>query len=184
MAERPPARRPRPRRTLRQRRRKEAVRAAVSVADALAFAGLTEPVRAHRLVLEWPQIVGERIAAKTWPDGLKEGVLWVRVATSAWLQELTLLRGRLLEQIRAALGPPELVAELRLHLGARRQVDVDDALAVVAQQRRRAAAAAVARPATPPATGAARAQIEREVEAVEDPELRALIAAVRIRHDR
>jgi hypothetical protein len=40
------------------------------------------------------------------------------------------------------------------------------------------------RPVTPPATGVARERIVREVGAVDDAELRELIARVRITHDR
>jgi predicted nucleic acid-binding Zn ribbon protein len=153
------------------------------VADALAHAGLTEVVRAHRIITEWRDLVGERIAARTWPDGLERGVLWVRVASSAWLHELTLLREQVLAGIHAGLGEPRLVSELRLHLGARKAVDQDDviALAQQARQRRRRPAA---RPAGPPAEGAARDRIERETQAIGDPELRDLIRTVRVKHDR
>src|SRR5687767_6975087 len=109
--------RPRPRRTLRQRRRREVAPAEEAVADALAFAGLTEVVRAHRIVTEWRDMVGERIAARTWPDGLKDRVLWIRVASSAWLHELTLLRAQILAGIDAVLGAPPLVTELKFHIG-------------------------------------------------------------------
>ena len=174
---------PRPRRTLRQRRRKEATPAEEAVADALAMAGLTAVVRSHRIITEWRDMVGERVAARTWPDGLKQGVLWVRVASSAWLHELTLLRAQILDGIDRVLGPPRLVDDLRFHIGARKQVDADDMLAL-AQQARQRRRRPPARPLPPPATGAAKDRIEREAAAVDDPELRALIAAVRTRHDR
>lgn len=174
---------PRPRRSLRQRRRREPVPAEEVVADALAFAGLTEVVRAHRIITEWRDMVGERIAARTWPDGLKNGVLWIRVASSAWLHELTLLRQQILDGIDRVLGAPRLVDELKLHIGVRKQIDADDMIAL-AQQARQHRKRPPARPLPPPAAGADRDRIERESAAVSDPELRALIAAVRIKHDR
>lgn len=177
------ATRPRPRRTLRQRRKKELAPAAEAIGDALAHAGLTSAVRAHRIVTEWRDMVGERIAARTWPDGLKDRVLWVRVSSSAWLHELTLVRAQILEGIHAVLGEPRLVEELKLHIGARKQIDADDQLAMVQQARQRRRRPPP-RPLGPPASGEAKARIERETADVADDELRELIRTVRVRHDR
>jgi len=178
------ATRPRPRRTLRQRRRREPVPAEQVVADALAHAGLTQVVRTHRIVTEWRDMVGERIAARTWPDGLKDRVLWVRVASSAWLHELTLLRSQILDGIDRILGAPRLVDDLKLHIGVRKQVDADDMLALAQQARRRRWMKPPPRPLPPPATGAAKAEIDRAAASIDDPELRELVRAVRTRHDR
>lgn len=178
--------------TLREVRRREVAAARDAVADVLALSGLTDTVRAHRIVTEWRAMVGERIAARTWPDGLKDGVLWVRVASSAWLHELTLMRAQLLDGIARVLGPDPraptgarapLVRELKLHLGARKQVDADDVLAM-AQQARYRRTPPPAKPLPPPATGAAKARIDAETAEIGDDELRELIRAVRVRHDR
>jgi predicted nucleic acid-binding Zn ribbon protein len=165
------------------RRRKDVAPAGEAIAAALDQAGLTSAVRAHRILTEWRQMVGDRIAARTWPDGLKDRVLWVRVASSAWLHELTLLRAQVLDGIDRVLGAPRLVDELRLHLGARTQVDADDVLALARQARQRRPRPPP-RPLPPPATGAAVAAIERDTAGIADAELRELIRAVRIRHDR
>jgi hypothetical protein len=119
----PPARRPR-RAGRHERRRSPAQddlpRSAGSlIAAALAARGLTDEIRARDVVLNWHTIVGPRIAARTQPDSLSQRVLYVRVASSAWMHELTLLRPQLLATIQAAMGTPRLVDELRLHLGAR-----------------------------------------------------------------
>ncbi|MCB9572894.1 MAG: DUF721 domain-containing protein [Kofleriaceae bacterium] len=172
-----------PRRERGPPRVKQVQPAADAVAAALAQAGLGAPVREHRLITEWREMVGERVAARTWPDGLKHGVLWVRVASSSWLHELTLLRGRILDGIHAVLGEPRLVEDLRFHLGARKQVDDDDLVARAATARRRRPPPPPP-PRPPPATGAARARIEQDTAAIADDELRALIRKVRIDNDR
>jgi hypothetical protein len=151
--------------------------------------GLTDEMRAHRVIVEWRDIVGARIAAVAWPEGLSKGVLWVRVKSSPWLHELTLMKGQLLAQLREAIGDVEaerrgqrpLVAELRFHLRPRPTED-DDLLA----RLRAAGLVRVPRGRKPaiPAVGAARAAIEQEAAAVEDPELRELIATVRVRNGR
>ncbi len=165
------------------KRKKAEVAASVAISDVIASVGLTEPIRAHRILTEWRDMVGERIAARTWPDGLKGQALWVRVASSAWLHELTLVRQQILDGIHRVLGEPRLVAELRLHLGARKQVDDDDVLAKSAQARRYKAPPPQ-KPLPPPATGAAKDRIDHETAVIADPELRELIRNVRVRHDR
>ena len=169
-------------------RRREVTTAKAAVADALAWHGVDAELRAHRIVTEWRDIVGDRVAARTWPDGLTRGgprdqgaqVLWVRVSSSAWLHELTLLKAQLVRSIHDYLGDPPLFDELRFHLGSR-PADAGDLLAGVRSRldRRRPH-----RTRPVPATGERRAAIEAEVATVADPELRAILREVRIRHDR
>lgn len=171
----------------RPRRKQREIPAGDAIAEALATAGLTAPIRAHRILTEWRDMVGDRIAARTWPDGLTQRagakVLWIRVASSAWLHELTLVRHQILDGIHAVLGDPRLVDELKLHLGIRKQVDDDDVLAKAVQARHRAPPPP-RKPLPPPAVGAAKDRIDHDVEAIADPELRELIRSVRVRHDR
>ena len=174
--------------SVRPPRRREVTTAKQAVADALAWNGVEAEVRAHRVVTEWKQFVGERVAARAWPDGLTRGgvrdqgaqILWVRVVSSAWLHELTLLRAQLARTITEYFGDPPLFDELKFHLGAR-PIEDDDQLAGVRQRIERAAPR---RPRRPPATGAQRMAIEAETADVTDPELRELIRSVRIRNDK
>lgn len=148
--------------------------------------GLTDEMRAHRVIVEWRDIVGARIAAVAWPESLTRGVLWVRVKSSPWLHELTLMKGELLARLARAIdegagGRPPLVTELRFHLRPR-PTDDDDLLAklraagIVRSPRARVKPVA--------AVGEAKAAIEREADAVDDPELRELIKTVRVRNGR
>lgn len=141
--------------------------------------GVDRDVREHEIVLRWSDIVGDRVAARTWPDGLRDGTLWVRVANSAWLQELTFLEADIVRRANEVAGDPPLVRSLRLHIGARRNRDADDVVAALA---RRVFAPRPRRRYRPtPATGAALAQIERDTAAIEDAELRAAIREARIK---
>jgi len=151
---------------------REAIRAA------LDFHRITDEVRGERVVTEWTELVGPRIAERTRPDRIVDRVLWIEVATSAWLHELTLLKPQLLRGLLDRLGEPTLFDDLRMRLagGSRR-----DAVTVPPGRRRPAAPAP---PPPRPATGAAREAIVREVAAVDDDELRELIARVRITHDK
>jgi predicted nucleic acid-binding Zn ribbon protein len=151
--------------------------ASAAVAAALELHGITDQVRAGRVVTEWSELVGARIAQRTRPDGIADRVLWVEVATSAWLHELNLLRPQLVAGLRDRLGEPALFDDLKFRLAGQRRRDP-----VALRGPRRPVPPA--RPAPPPATGAARERIVHEAATVDDAELRELIARVRITHDR
>jgi hypothetical protein len=146
---------------------------------ALDFHHIANEVRGERITTEWTELVGARIAQRTRPDRIVDRVLWVEVATSAWLHELNLLKPQLLAGLLERLGEPALFDDLRLKLASYRRRD--RAASPPAPRRRPLAPAP---PPPRPATGAAREAIVREVAAVDDEELRELIARVRIANDR
>lgn len=56
-------------------------------------------------VLElWPEIVGEQLARVTRVKGLDEDTLFVEVRSSAWLMELSMMKGAFLERVNDRLG--------------------------------------------------------------------------------
>jgi predicted nucleic acid-binding Zn ribbon protein len=148
-----------------------------AIGAALAFRGIANDVRAERLLAEWTDFVGAKIAARTRPEGITDRVLVIEVVSSAWLQELNMLRAQILAGLLERVGQPRLFDELRFKIAGRsRRADVI--------RPRPRAGVAPPPPFTPPATGLAREQIVREVESVDDEELRDLIARVRIANDR
>ncbi len=160
----------RPARTMAARSARDAIGAA------LEFRGITDAVRGERLLAEWTELVGPRIAARTRPDGIYDRVLVIDVASSAWLHELNLLRAQILSGLLERVGEPRLFDELKFRIAGRVQRRVNPA--------RPRAAATHAAPTIIPATGLAREQIIRETEAIADDELRELIRRVRIANDR
>jgi hypothetical protein len=108
---------------------------------------------------EWTRIVGPRIAARTRVGGLRRGTLTIKVASSAWSNELSFLK-------------PSLIAKL-VQAGH----DISDIRFTVDN----IAGAPPARPAHPGARPEASAPLPPELlarlERVEDPNLRAAIAA-------
>ncbi len=159
-------------------RAREAQSAASAIASALQLHGLGDDLRAQRLITEWSELVGAKIAQRTRPDGVTDRVLWVEVATSAWLHELNLLKPQLLRGLLERLGQPRLFDEIRFKLAGRSRRPPTNV------PRARVPGPVASRPFTMPATGAAREQIVRETAAVDDVELRELIARVRITNDR
>ena len=152
-----------------------ALLAARAIENTLRFHGIADRVRAERLVTEWTDLVGPKIAQRTRPDGVSDRILYIEVATSAWLQELNLLRSQLLANLVERLGEPRLFDDLKFRLAGRNKQHP-----TVPRARKQP----VQKPLPPPATGAAREQIVAEVSKVDDEELRELIARVRITHDK
>ncbi|HUJ58306.1 MAG TPA: DUF721 domain-containing protein [Kofleriaceae bacterium] len=167
-----------------------------AIGAALEFHGISDEVRAQRVLAEWADLVGAKIAARTRPYGVDRAappvaaaagggrapaggarVLWIEVASSAWMHELNLLRPQILAGLLERVGEPRLFDDLRFRLAGRNRREA-------APPRPRARPAAPPRPAPIPATGVAREQIVREVERIDDAELRELVARVRIANDR
>lgn len=161
--------------TRRPARAMEPRTAAAAIGAALQFRGITDEIRKNRLLTEWTELVGPKISARTRPYGVVDNTLVVEVASSAWLQELTMLRAQILSGLLDRLGEPRLFGELKFKLATGRGT---------APVRPPARPTKPVKPPTAPATGLAREQIVREADAVDDVELRELIARVRIANDR
>ena len=151
--------------------------ASAAVRAALAFHGITDEVRARSVLTEWTELVGPKIASRTRPYGVTERVLVIEVASSAWLHELNLLKAQILAGLVARLGEPRLFDDLRFKLAGRSGARPT----LIRPQPRPGPPPRIA---PKPATGAAREQIARDVEQIDDDELRELIARVRIENDR
>jgi hypothetical protein len=110
------------------RRRRKKLAAPESIERVLARAGEDRfaPNRAPIAPHVWAAAVGARIAERTRPIAVENGVLIVRTATSVWASELSLLSEALLGRLRTAgikvrglrfrvgaVEPPEHAAELR-----------------------------------------------------------------------
>jgi predicted nucleic acid-binding Zn ribbon protein len=151
-------------------------RAGEAIGAALEFRGITDAVRGERLIAEWTDFVGARIAGRTRPIGIYERVLVIEVVSSAWLHELNLLRAQILTGLLERVGEPRLFDDLKFRIAGRSP-------RAIASARPRAPAVRTA-PEPVAATGLAREQIIRETEDIADDELRELIRRVRIAHDR
>ena len=50
----------------------------------------------------WQRAIGERIASRSCPENLRDGVLTLTVVSSVWAQELSLLSGTIIERLASA----------------------------------------------------------------------------------
>jgi predicted nucleic acid-binding Zn ribbon protein len=68
-------------------------------------AGIGERIAQASVVAEWPQLVGERIAAAAHAESVRDdGVLLVQVTTASWAQELSLMTPQIIARINAGRG--------------------------------------------------------------------------------
>ena len=66
----------------------------------LAKSGMGKRLDVSQVVDRWAEVVGPQIAAVTRAEAVNaEGTLWVRVASSAWANELSLMAPRILGKL-------------------------------------------------------------------------------------
>jgi predicted nucleic acid-binding Zn ribbon protein len=71
----------------------------------LARAGLTRRLAQAQVIPDWPRLVGPQIAAVTEPQSVTpDGTLFVRVATSAWMNELQLMGPQIMAAVNQGGG--------------------------------------------------------------------------------
>ncbi|HEX7666100.1 MAG TPA: DUF721 domain-containing protein [Polyangiaceae bacterium] len=116
------------------------------------FASKRAPIAEHA----WRRAVGGRISDRAKPLSLENGVLVVKVATSAWAHELSLMKTELLARL-AQYG----ATDIRFRVGA-----IEPAPRPTEERTARTV------PKSLPLTG----ELAETVAKVEDPELRELIA--------
>ena len=102
----------------RKKGKRAPVTAASLVGSALQKYGLSDAVNRYEFVDHWPEIVGEGLADKTFPEGLQADALVVRVPSSVWAQEMSLYKNVILERLKAFTTPgAREVRDLRFTIG-------------------------------------------------------------------
>lgn len=81
-------------------------------------AGLGTRLEQVQALDRWRGAVGPQIAAVTRPETVNaQGTLWVRVTTSAWANELSLMSPRILSQLNRGVVPKAQIKEIRWLVG-------------------------------------------------------------------
>jgi hypothetical protein len=111
----------------------------------------------------WPGVVGDVVAAHTWPARVaRDGALVVHCSSSTWVSELELMGALLARRLQEALGEPEPRA-LRFRLGAMPQRRASGTPSRVPVEPGAAAQAKAARLAAAVADEGLRTVVERAV---------------------
>ncbi len=88
--------------------------------DWLEDAGLSSRLELTQAVERWAGAVGPQIAAVTRAESVNaQGILWVRVTTSAWANELSLMSPRILAQLNREATREGRIREIRWLIGPR-----------------------------------------------------------------
>jgi hypothetical protein len=70
----------------------------------------------RRLINIWQKAVGSQIASQSRPENLRKDILFVKVSTSVWMQQLYFLKGELIEKVNALMGKTRL-RDIRFSIG-------------------------------------------------------------------
>ena len=89
---------------LRRRKMKDPVLAGDLVDKLLHGLGLDERLHQYKALIVWNDVVGPQIAARTRPIRIRDNILEVNVDQPAWMQQLQLMKPKILARLNAELG--------------------------------------------------------------------------------
>lgn len=126
--------------------------------------GMEDKLRRYRAWQLWDRVVGPQIAARARPSRLRDNTLEVWVDHAVWMQQLQLMKPKILARLNAALGE-ELIQDIYLRRGRPRQETappVPEAPPLLWQQTRLSSAEEerISRTVAPLADGELRRQLQ------------------------
>lgn len=87
-----------------------------SIRDILANLQVKERVKEYGLWKEWNKLVGEQISKNCQPERLKDGILFLRVSSPVWAQQLHFMKNMIIEKVNGFMGSNG-IKELRFQVG-------------------------------------------------------------------
>ncbi|OFW71138.1 MAG: hypothetical protein A2Y55_06580 [Actinobacteria bacterium RBG_16_68_12] len=130
----------------------------------LSRSGGGEALALGEITAAWPEAVGDAVARQAWPLRLgRDGTLHVATSSATWAFELDRLSPEIAERLAAVLGSPA-PAKLRFRVGP------------VPEPGPEPGAASQESSTSLPASPEAEAEAASAAAAIEDPELRELVA--------
>jgi hypothetical protein len=90
------------------------VQAAVN--GALHRLNLDAKMKGYAAWMVWTKAVGDTIAQQAQPAFMRGGVLFVKCSSSAWMQQLQFMKGKICEQLNRLLGN-EVIKDIRFQMG-------------------------------------------------------------------
>ena len=136
----------------------------------LSRSGLKRRVQEQKILDSWERVVGKTVAERTEPIRVQNRVLQVKVDSSVWMQQLQFMKGLIIQKFQQQMGG-NFLQDLRFFIGEMKPT---------AEGKREEKKQGMNGP-----TGAIkeeeRKRIEKEVERVQDPEMREIISRVFIK---
>jgi predicted nucleic acid-binding Zn ribbon protein len=78
--------------------------------------GIAARLEREKAVVLWEEAVGKNIARRAQAVSVRNGILFVVVQNSAWLQELSLLKEGIIEKVNSAVGA-DVVKDIVFRIG-------------------------------------------------------------------
>jgi predicted nucleic acid-binding Zn ribbon protein len=75
-----------------------------SLQDLLKNLGITKTIQNYDVITRWPEFVGERVAEVSQAVKVERQVLYVKVQTSVWRNELAFMKGKIIAKIDREIG--------------------------------------------------------------------------------
>ena len=66
--------------------------------------GIDKPMQQYQAVNLWPQVAGERVAEISTAEKIEKGVLYVRVDSPVWRNELVFMKSDIIQKLNKALS--------------------------------------------------------------------------------
>jgi hypothetical protein len=127
--------------------------------------GMEAKLLEHKLLMNWPVIAGDPVAAHTRPDQIRFKKLYLVAENSVWVQHLTFLKSELIAKVNAAAGSA-MITDVVFRVGS------------VAGVKRAMSPEESDETLPPVPSPQALAEAEAQAAVVADPELRAKLADV------
>ena len=87
-----------------------------AVKGALHRLNLDAKMKGYAAWMVWDKAVGDTIAQQAQPAFMRGGVLFVKCSSSAWMQQLQFMKGKMCEQLNRLLGK-EVIKDIRFQMG-------------------------------------------------------------------
>ena len=87
-----------------------------AVRGALQRLNLDAKMKGYAAWMVWNKAVGDTIAQQAQPAFMRGGVLFVKCSSSAWMQQLQFMKGKICEQLNRLLGR-EVIKDIRFQMG-------------------------------------------------------------------
>lgn len=98
------------------RRRQDRAEMIYSIRDIFEGLPVKERVKEYRLWKEWATLVGGQISKNCRPERIKDGILFLKVSSPVWAQQLQFMKGMIIEKVNRFMGDNG-VKELRFRVG-------------------------------------------------------------------
>jgi predicted nucleic acid-binding Zn ribbon protein len=92
------------------------------LAELIEKLGIASKMSEQRAVIEWAEIVGEKVAAHTRAVRVDKGRLFVEVDSPVWSQELTFMKRKIMREINRRIGR-EAIEHVHFVLGGSKPHD-------------------------------------------------------------